>query len=465
LPLVLGIVALALMVGGIALIALKSSASTSEFLLLPAGLSVLACSFFHWRAAWAAWHRGGSWRAWLGSIDGSFCRRTCIGVIGCYLAALVIGPVPYIALAMLAAIACWLTFLCLPRNTASSHWERWTNWSRRPGMRPFEYVALAVLFIPLAGELGLQGAKLARTKRWIVSGDATATESQGAIVPLAHDSLARHGVAPLPAGPLRVALLDADSCEGGRNQQDYQAQLERTLPGVKLVPVDLSVPWSSASPDELAEQLASERVDLVLAMLPVCGELTRERPASSWFDWRQFELARVAGYPVEAIEIHARKQSRDYESFCGKLSPQLAACRTPIDDRMHERWRETFEHVDALSEACSARELSLAVVLVPGEFQVNNALRDTLARRAGYASEQIDVELPQRKLAGYAAERRLPLVDLLPTLRVCRESPFARHAEQFSEAGHRATAAALSGWLESRYGGQLAATSRLTSAP
>jgi len=117
-----------------------------------------------------------------------------------------------------------------------------------------------------------------------------------------------------------------------------------------------------------------------------------------------------------------------------------------------------------LTAACRAANLPLTLVLVPGEFQLNRGLRDTLARRAGYAPQQLDVELPQRKLAGYAAQRRLPLIDLLPPLRLCRESPYQRHAERFSTVGHQATAAAIGGWLESRYGDQLAST-QLTVAP
>jgi hypothetical protein len=448
------------MAAGITLIVLRSSGSHRDFALLAAGLALVACSFLQWRAAWALWHRSDSMTAWLRSFDRVFARRAFCGALSAYLVSLAIGPAPYLGWALLAAVAGWLSVLTLPFSASPDQRERWLAWSRHRAVRRAEFVLLALLLAPAVAELTLQTVKLARTSGWVAAAAATPAES---LVPLAHDSLARHGVSPLPPGPLRIAILDAEP--NGRDERAYQAHVERTLPGVKLLPVASRLPWSSASPDELAEQLAEEHVDLVLAMLPVCGELTREKQSASWFDWRQFELARVAGYQASVNEPLPPAKSHDYESFCGSLSPQLAACRTPIDERMRRRWQETFECVDALSKACHARELPLAVVLVPGEFQVNSALRDTLARRAGYATEQIDVELPQRKLAGYAAERKLPLVDLLPTLRICRESPFERHADQLSEAGHRATASAISGWLESRYGSQLAATSRLTSAP
>jgi hypothetical protein len=397
----------------------------------------------------------------LKSFDGPFYRRALFGALACYLIALAIGPAPYLGWALLAAIACWLTVLTLPFTAAPGQHESWLAWSGHRIVRRAELVALGLLLLPVVAEMSLRGAKLATSSPW--NADATSAKNTESLVPLAQESLARHGVSPLPPGPLRIAILETEpSDDDGRA---YQTHLATSLPGVKLVPVALDAVWSSVSPRELAQQLADEEVDLVLAMLPVCGELTRERQAASWFDWRQFELARVAGYQAIATDSSCTEKAHDYESFCGNLSPQLAACRTPIDDRMRRRWQETFECVDALSEACQARELPLAMVLVPGEFQLNAALRETLTRRAGYASEQIDVELPQRKLAGYAAERRLPLVDLLPTLRICRESPFARHADELSEAGHRATASAISGWLESRYGSQLAATSRLTSAP
>jgi hypothetical protein len=201
-------------------------------------------------------------------------------------------------------------------------------------------------------------------------------------------------------------------------------------------------------------------------MLSVCEDITRAAPESSWFDWRQFELAQLVGAETPGAGASPGQQvATDFESFCGILAPQLAACRTPIDDNMHERWQQTFDAVDNLVAACRASDVAVALVLVPGEFQVNRSLCDTLARRAGYTTEQVDVELPQRKLTSFAANRRLPLIDLLPQLRLCGQSPYERHAATWSDAGHTAAATAIGGWLEGRFGQQLGISTRLTSTP
>jgi len=132
---------------------------------------------------------------------------------------------------------------------------------------------------------------------------------------------------------------------------------------------------------------------------------------------------------------------------------------------MRARWQATLAHLDRLLENCQRQQMPLALVLVPGEFQVNRGLCVTLARRMGCPAEQFDVDLPQRRLAGFADHRKLPLVDLLPYLRLCRQSPYEPNATAWNEQGHAVAASAIGGWLVSRYGSQLASAAQLSSAP
>jgi hypothetical protein len=143
----------------------------------------------------------------------------------------------------------------------------------------------------------------------------------------------------------------------------------------------------------------------------------------------------------------------------------MAACRTPMDGTMRERWQRTFAALDQVSTDCNARRIPVALVLLPSEFQVSRALCETLVRRTGFASEQVDLDLPQRHLASFAEHRRLPVLDLLPHLRLERESLYLPGASSWNERGNAAAAAAIGGWLESRYGGQLALAAGLSAAP
>jgi hypothetical protein len=65
----------------------------------------------------------------------------------------------------------------------------------------------------------------------------------------------------------------------------------------------------------------------------------------------------------------------------------------------------------------------------------------------------------------FAANRELPVLDLLPYLRRCEESPYDPHVHQWNELGKAAVAEAIGGWLESRYGTLISATLQVSTKP
>jgi hypothetical protein len=370
----------------------------------------------------------------------------------------------------LAAVAAWYTLLLLPLTTRPRVSRWWHESSRERVARRLGELLFASALLVIAAEASLQTWKIARQHGWLAGRSGSSSFEEGldvaALVRGAQDG--HRPRPPLRAGPLRVAVLTDRPAASLGSPGGYLARVEHSLPGVKIVPVRLDKPWSSQPAGELAEQLSAVRADLVLAMLSVCEDVTRDVPQRSWFDWRQFELARLvqaSSGPSTSVAPGFSAAPTDFESLCRTLAPQLAACRTPIDESMRGRWRQTLGALDDLVADCRQRDLPVAVVLVPGEFQVNGALCDTLARRSGYKAEQVDVELPQRKLACFAAKRQLPLIDLLPSLRLCGQPPYERNALEWNDAGHSAAAGAIGGWLESRYGPQLSVDAQLTSAP
>jgi hypothetical protein len=451
----IGLLSLATIAGGIALFAMHARVSGTQYVLVPAGVVLLACALVLGRTARTMWRRGDGLAVFKPWLSWPVAGRLVLGLFACYGIALLVGPAHYLEFGLLAAMVAWVSLVLLPLAAAPGRFEAWTAWLRHRMARRTERLVVGTMLVIVAAELALQGARLFEQRPWLAA-MSPATDRAESLVALA----------PLPGGPLRVALLTDAQRRDCHGEHGCQTHIERALPGVEIVPIAVTAPWSNMPVNEVLEQFAAAEVDVVLAMLTVCDEVTRDQPETSWFDWRQLELARLVGAQASLDQSApvTTATAADFESFCGLVSPQLAACRTPIDETMRARWQETFDNVDQLTAGCRAAGLPLTLVLVPGEFQLNSTLRDTLARRAGYAPDQLDVELPQRKLAGYAAARRLPLIDLLPTLRLCRESPYQRHAERFSNVGHQATAAAIGGWLESRYGDQLAAT-QLTVSP
>ena len=390
-----------------------------------------------------------------------------MGAFLAYLIAAAIGPARNIEYVFLAAVAAWITVLLLPLAASPQTVANWQKWSQLRTPRRLGWLVVASLALLVVSEAGLRLRSLVREQGWLSSSAARVSDSSIVGDDFDGSGLTEYDVgartARLSAGSFRLAVVTSEPDADRKHPNTYLIRLEQTLPGVKVIPIGVASP-APGNRGELVDRLRGARADLVLALLPACDDLTQDAAPPSWFDWRQFELARlIVGQSIEGAAA-APIAAGDFETFCRALAPQLSACRTPLDASMLERWQRRFEGLDRLAADCRQMELPLALVLVPGEFQVNRALRETLARRAGYKPEQLDVELPQRKLAAFAEDRQLPLIDLLPSLRSCGDSPYERNAATWSDAGHATAATAIGGWLESRYGRQLAVAA-LTAAP
>jgi hypothetical protein len=471
---VYSLVALATLAGGIAAIFVHTRASAGEHVLAPAGLVLLVSSVVQSRSVWRLWRPRrmsapnlplATWRSWRQLLAGAFVA---------YIAAAAIGPARYLSCAWLAAVAAWYTLLFLPLAASPTVLELWRKWSQERARRRLSWLVYVSMLLVIIIEAGLRTHHVARQHGWLAraAGLPAPTDDVNLLGPFSdgpHIAAAR--VAHLTAGPFRVAVLaDKESVRGARHN-GYLARVGQILPGLEIVPIALPRPWSSASSNDLTAQLSAARPDLVLAVLSLCNDLTHQAPTASWFDWRQFEIARlvIGTHEGPAHELDVSPVSTaggdEFESFLRGLAPQLAVCRTPIDESMRSRWQQAFSSLDQLVCHCRDQELAVALVLVPGEFQVNRVLCATLVRRSGCTADQLDVELPQRKLAGFAEQHGVPLIDLLPSLRLCPQSPYERNTAVWNEHGNTAAAAAIGGWLESRYGGQLAVAAQLSSAP
>jgi hypothetical protein len=316
----------------------------------------------------------------------------------------------------------------------------WRKWTDSRTTRRGSGIIYASIVLLLVGEAGLRVRRVVSDLEWF---DA---EPSQALAPF------DMRVAHLTPGQMRVAVVG----DNGTGEQAYLTELNKALPGLEIVTLagTLTRPHEA---NELSAQIAACDADLVLAVLPVCEGLAQPTETRGCFDYRHSELATLLfGEPEPQVDVDRGAPAADLESHLRGLAPQLSACRTPLNDTMRDRWQQVLASLDEVIDGCQAARIPMALVVVPAEFQVNPRVCTTLLRRYGVAAERFDVELPQRRLAGYAAERDVPLVDLLPHLRLCRQSAYQRHATALSEAGNTATATAIGGWLESRFAGQLA---------
>jgi len=426
----------------------------------PAALVLFACGLLQ---AWTLWHvvqRGQLSRLSDTVFTFAILRRLLLAAALAYLAALAIGPGQDLVWAWLATVAAAQTLMLLPLATTPSVAEVWRRWSEGHAPRQLSWVVYTATLLLFASEGALRVYRYATEVTFLPV--ASASELQ-AVVPAEatlENPLAAISLEGLTAGRFRVALL-------GRPTEPAASRLskrvQQTLPGAEIVPLRVALDHCDLRAQDVTAEVDAVRADLVLIVLPVCEDLAREAIQTSVFDWRQLELASLLrdGSRNETPTPTARSQ--DFETYLGEVNAHLAACRTPLNDTMRKRWERTYTSLDRAIAGCRAADVPMALVVVPGEFQLNPGLRDTLLRRGGVASEQFDLELPQRRLAGYAQQREVPLVDLLPHLRLCREAVYERHATTLNEQGNQAAASAISGWLASRYGDRLAA--QLSKAP
>ncbi|MBL9123188.1 MAG: hypothetical protein JNG90_06115, partial [Planctomycetaceae bacterium] len=227
------------------------------------------------------------------------------------------------------------------------------------------------------------------------------------------------------------------------------AQLEHKIPGLEVY--NFALPRTG--PREYAAQLRREvlayRPDLIVVLVSVGSDITDELPAPGIFDVRGLRIYQLAattwGAPspqrdraATVVDGPAERLQRQVRS-----ERQLVVCRTPLDKSMRGRWVETYQHLDDLIRQAGRQEVEVVLAAAPSACQVSPSLCAQLQRRLGLAPASVDLELPQRRLASFAAGRDVTWIDLLPSLRQTAAPPFERSGDEFSAAGNQAVAQAL----------------------
>jgi len=473
--LALGIICLATLAGSLFCFVEHSRAAASP-LLVPAGLMLVASALIQARIVVVAWRTRRLESSGLPLLRFGFWRALLGGAFVAYLVALVVGPREHMAYLWLAVVSLLYAVLLLPLAASPTMLENWRRWTQGRTARNSGWIVFVAMLLLVLGEASQQARRHASEHGWFAeAAELNATTDNRSDMatdnvteaPDSSDAL-DFRVAELRSTRFRVAILGDRAALTAFQPGGEGARVERMLPGLELVPVDLSQPWSIERPAALGERLAEIRPDLTLALVSVCDNLAHEPPPASWFDWRQLELARLVmgdspASPAVATRHAVPEVCEDFESFLRLLTPQLQGCRAPVDEAMRARWQRTFVALDEALVNCRRQRIPMGLVLVPAQFQINRTLCETLVRRAGGSIEQLDVDLPQRSLTGFAERRQLPVLDLLPHLRLASSSLYKPNSPQWNERGAAAAASAMGGWLESYYGGQLAMAALLSS--
>ena len=371
------------------------------------------------------------------------------------------GPQPGVLYVFLAAMASWIcvfSWLWIAAPHAGAVIDRWADrtWIRLP---------IACIFWSLLVLSGAEGA----LRLWAMCTRGTSYQSEpkfavsesSAEQPLLEDD-DRDEPATVPAGlppAFRIAILGGPTEFG---VHELSAQLGPQLTGVEVrsfTAADGPIVGYRAG---LATAVESYRPQMLLVFLAVDGDLTRTQSHVSPFDWRSLQVVQAVQAALgrnapEAASISAEPShgANTYRRFLETCS--LSVFRKPLEDSVLDRWNATLARLNDLAQRCEQSTTTLAIVLAPAEFQLDPATLDSLCRCAGCTTDQVDLDLPQRRMEAYAAGHHLPCIDLLPYLRASKSLPYCRHSRQWNETGNTIVADAVAQFVMGRYGNQIAA--------
>jgi hypothetical protein len=381
----------------------------------------------------------------------SFWRTMFLGIAFCYLLALGLGPQPGTPYLFVAAVCLWYSVTLLPIGADPRVLEVWRRLTQRKIPRKVLASVTTGAGLLLAGELTLRGY------HWMLSHDWIAA----AVSPFAN--IATAGIAAADAAPnpntdsrFHVAIIGDEISLGGIHNDGDLSQLEVLVSGLRVT--NFSVPNTGPRQyvTELTHRVLDCRPDLVLTFVSPGDDVLAEPAGSELFDWRSLAVAR------QLVSTQPARVAVD-GTFLQIAGRELSVCRTPIDRATQRRWQKTLQHLDDLVRACHQRKVEVALVVVPGEYQINRVLLETLCRRMGYEAKDLDLELPQRRLAEFAGNHQVPCVDLLPHLRLCEKSPFEHETRQWNTAGTAIALQTIGGWIQSRYGTGLPVAARMAT--
>jgi hypothetical protein len=138
------------------------------------------------------------------------------------------------------------------------------------------------------------------------------------------------------------------------------------------------------------------------------------------------------------------------ENFREVEARRLAVCLRDPSGSLEKNWRRSLGWLQDIVDECHAHQVPLAVVLIPDEFQVNLTVLDKALTVAPWQREELELELPQRRLAAFFAGRGVPCLDLLPSFRGVPDT-YAVRDTHWNVRGNRLAADCLTRWFKESF--------------
>jgi hypothetical protein len=240
----------------------------------------------------------------------------------------------------------------------------------------------------------------------------------------------------------------------------YLTRLSLELPGTEVGNFGVS----GAGPCEyrliLERDVWPVQPDVVLLSIFVGNDITETMAQPRHMDPRQHALGllgergwrrlrecwRETLRPTTAPRSRVGQPGLSPQTFLEVEARRLMVCVQPVSAAMEKKWQHALDDLQRIVASCQGRQVRLAVVLIPDEFQVNEIVLDAALAEGHLQRGHLDLEGPQRRLAAFFAARQVPCLDLLPAL---RQSPgsYAPRDTHWNELGNQVAAREIAIWL------------------
>ena len=90
--------------------------------------------------------------------------------------------------------------------------------------------------------------------------------------------------------------------------------------------------------------------------------------------------------------------------------------------------------------------MPIGFVLIPDEFQIHPAVLTTALQDANFAYDEVDLDLPQRRLRAFCADQAVPCLDLKPFFEDVPDT-YAFRDTHWNVRGNHLAAEKMATWL------------------
>jgi hypothetical protein len=156
----------------------------------------------------------------------------------------------------------------------------------------------------------------------------------------------------------------------------------------------------------------------------------------------------VEGEGLRELDSCARGGGLSRQTFCEIEAQRLEVCLKSPSPALEKKWHRAEAEMERIVAVCRRRHTPVAFVLIPDEFQINPKVLQEVIETARIGPESIHLQLPQRRLLRFFAERDVPCLDLLPAFTGVADA-YEPHDTHWNALGNQLAARCMVEWVNS----------------